>query len=181
MDSERVGLPDLVLVKCFISSQYTSDLLDAGVHYTEKKNRKVIDHQHAEQARAIGRDPDQYRKVPDSGVPIFGKDGLKNVGILSMLGELGEVGYRVTACHIEPGRDQNKDVIVLAFGRDGEEVQLPHELTMFIGANSWSVGHIWANPPNGDGQVVNTANFIGRQIQPPKCELKFAGGLWAVE
>ncbi|MDP3882497.1 MAG: hypothetical protein Q8Q48_00360 [Candidatus Staskawiczbacteria bacterium] len=183
---ERAVWPNRILLKANINERQAEKFLRLGVPEVQQ-DEQAKDQKHAAHAVAAGRDAHRYRKdAADSGVPVFGKDGAQNVSVEMSLCELLAV-YTIVNIHIRARRDQNRwmRVLVVVFAKEGENVAtepVKNSLREFYGMSSWGFCHIWANPPQEDGTVVNTVNLSHKdEANEATLSLRLNDGLWAVE
>lgn len=172
--------PDVMLVKFRLNPTWGKRLQDAGIALVpEQKTKK--DALHANHAREHRRDPYTIREVADSGVPVFGPDGLQNVSIEGLWLELLMQRYRVVDTHILDSNQRMKPWVISLALEDGKQnpTELPDEVYEFTGS-CFGHCHVWANPPNDEERVVHTLNVSHRQADTgTEFELRFNNGLWA--
>ena len=179
--------PDVVLYKTNVNKNWSKRLKELGVQLKnpdfEAKEKKHIDH-----AKRFGREPFKFRgEIADSGVPVFGKDGLKEVSLYELLQELSTI-YNVVDIHLrptKPGGNPHMEVLVVSFS-DGEEfvgnTDAFQELMRFLASSCWGHVHVWANPPQDDGRIIHTVNSAHRQDgAQPKQFVGFDDGRWDVQ
>jgi len=175
--------PDTILVKFNINPRWAQRFEEAGV------SRRIpfevdLEEKHIAHALKSHRKPYRYRDIADSGVPVFGMDGVSKVSILELLGELQENGYQPQGVHIRTRR-KRFDVLVIPFSQETSgERSLPRQavelLREFLKLSCWGFAHIWANPPDDQGKIVHTVNLSHREPgKSPKRNLCFDHGLWA--
>jgi len=180
--------PDIILVKFNLNPKWAEKFERLGV--PRKSSLSFLkENAHARQAEKLGRDPYRYgRPVADSGVPVFGKQGIQEVSLFDLLKELLD-RYKITDIHLRPRRDEKMDVLVVSLMvslSPGEEVVLSssasQELLSFLAVSCWGYCHVWANPPSDDGRIVHTVHSSHRAPDSkPRVRLRFFDGLWAVE
>lgn len=180
--------PNTVLVKFNINLNWTQKFEQAGIP-RRFPQEVALEEKHIAQARRLGRGAYEYRDIADSGVPVFGSQGASEVSILGLLGELQEAGYKPQGVHIRTRTQKKFDVLVIPFGRgisEGNSTLLPKKaldlLREFLRLSCWGFVHIWTNPPDVQGKIVHTVNLGHREPgRPPRWNLCFSHGLWAVE
>lgn len=185
-DVEIAPRPDTVLYKFNLNESWSKKLLALGVP-EKHPDFEAKEHKHIQHAQQYDRDAFRYRKdVADSGVPVFGKDGLRNVSMYEVLKELAAV-YEVVDIHIRPRRDGNRwmNVLVVSFSHGEKFISSDNafqELLSFLSSSCWGYVHVWANPPQEDGRVIHTVNSSHREERKqPDLVLRLADGLWATE
>lgn len=181
----RAPKPDVVLYKFNINPAWKERFLLLGVK-EENYDTVAKEAKHVAHAEAYRREAYAVRKdVADSGVQVFGSEGLKNVVLSPMIRELA-AAYSVVGLHIRPRRDQSEkmSVLVVSFAQTGEATTNKMALQLlleFSDKSSWGFCHVWANPPQlEDGRIIHTVNSGHRQdLVLAGLALHFAGGLWA--
>lgn len=181
--------PNVILVKININERWRA-VLEAG-----RVPRKIVDWQaleekHAAHAERLGRAPYRFRDVADSGVPVFGPDGICHVSLLKLWTELVEKGFCIQEMHLQSRRDGKMDTLVITLAR-----QKPTQVSFFpevalavlpdLLNTSYGFVHIWANPSKEDKEkkkvVVHTVNISHREPeQRPLRQLHYNDGLWSV-
>lgn len=182
--AKQAPRPGKILVKFNLNQNRSQEFAALGV---PRKNLLAPEKEaaHVQGAEAIGRNPYRFRQIADSGVPVFGAEGVSDVSLFETLKELfGEERYCITDIHLRPRRDGKMDVLVVTLGH-GKEVSISamatQELLRFLVASCWGYCHVWANPPGEGGTIVHTVNSSHRQPDKPASRtLQFNGGLWAV-
>jgi|SRR3989344_3716067 len=181
--------PDVVLYKTNVNRNWSRKLKELGVPLKQSDFEKR-EQQHVAHAIKHGREPFRFRgkdQPADSGVPVFGKDGLQEVSLYELLQELTTI-YNVVDIHLrptKPGGNQNMEVLVVSFS-DGEELNTNtdafQELMRFLASSCWGYCHVWANPPQDDGRIIHTVNSSHREDgKKPVQAVRFDDGLWATE
>lgn len=181
--------PNRVLVKFRTNKDWIKRFLGLGVpERTPDIARNDL--RHTVEAISFGRDSLRYRNVPDSGVPVFGKQGASNVSLSEAWKELLR-HYRADEIHLEPTRSgepwMRTLVITLVDSRvktstaGSPEPKVVEEVQNFFSTASFGFVHLWVNPPKPDGTVVHTVNASHRKDEKPKQTLRFNEGLWALE
>ena len=182
-DVLKAPLADTVLFKFNLNNRWRDKLLTLGVPM-KARDVEAEEAKHVAHAEAFDREAYRYRDVADSGVPIFGKEGLQNVSLYEMLQELVTT-YEVVDIHIKERRDGAKwmSVLVISFshGQQAERnTEAFQELLSFLASSCWGYVHVWANPPQEDGRIIHTVNSSHReQDKTPELALHLAGGLWS--
>ena len=183
---ETAPRPDTVLYKFNLNKTWTERLTRLGVPIKEQ-DFVAKEAMHVAHAEKHGRGAYVIRKnVADSGVPVFGEEGLVNVSLYEVLKELVDE-YEIVDIHIQPRRDRNRqmNVLVVSFSHGENAVtntEALQELLDFLSSSCWGYCHVWANPPQDDGKVVHTVNSSHRkENKQPERILRFDEGLWAEE
>jgi len=183
---EAISQPDTVLYKFNLNETWRKKMVALGVPVKEP-NFQQKEQKHVEHAEQHGREAFRFRKdVADSGVPVFGPKGVQSVSLYEVLQELLEI-YEVVDVHIRPRRDGNRfmSVLVVSFSH-GEKAcsntKAFQELLDFLSSSCWGYTHVWANPPQEDGRVVNTINSSHREEGKKATNvLRFDEGRWSVD
>jgi len=181
---KRVSRPGRVLVKANINQSWFKRFTALGIPVKTPDFAKQ-EAAHVADAQRVGREAYAVRKnIADSGVQVFGKDGVASALMVEPLDSL-LVAYRLTDMHIFQRRDKGlMNVLVLTYeaGTEGDKkITLPVAIAEFFAMSSWGYAHVWANPPKEDGVVLHTINLSHRSDEPAARQLLFADGLWAVE
>lgn len=181
---ELALFPDTVLVKFNINPSWTQVFEEAGVP-RKAPSEVSLEEKHINHAHKAGRDPYRYRDIADSGVPVFGTQGLSEVSVSGLLIELLEAGYKPQGVHIRTRMEKRFDVLVVPLVRGAESSTLSEKAVMllerFLRSPSWGFAHIWANPPDVQGKIIHTVNLGHRKPEGrPELKILFSNGLWAV-
>lgn len=181
--------PVTVLYKFSINESWRQKFMALGV-LLKQPNFAKKEAKHVAHAEAHGRDAFRYRQVADSGVPVFGPDGLQMVSLAELVKELAEK-FKVVDIHIlpklpKPGQSVNPmSMLVVSFSHEGQTVNNEKAFWLLmdlLNASCWGKVHVWANPPQEDGRVVHTVNSAHREENhDPQRVLRFAEGLWSEE
>lgn len=176
--------PDTILVKFNINPNWTEKFKALGIPQKTPDFQKH-EQEHVRQAEANGREAYRYRPIADSGVPVFGKEGLTNVTLFDLLQELlSSSDYNLTNIHLFQRRDKGvMNVLVITFSKEGENMTFSaaDELMKFLASSCWGHCHVWANPPREDGRVLHTINSSHREVdKDPEGSLSFNTGLWSM-
>lgn len=184
-EGAKVALrPDTVLVKFNINPSWNQKFQEAGIPRSAP-SEWALEEKHISQAKQVDRDPYRFREIADSGVPVFGDEGVADVSILKLIEELQEAGYLPQGVHIRTRKEKKFDVLVIPFVRgnpgNGTLPKTAIELLReFLRLSCWGFAHVWANPPAA-GKIVHTINLGHREPEkPPKWNLCFNQGLWAL-
>jgi hypothetical protein len=177
--------PDLVLVKFNLRPKWAQRFEEAGIprHFPWETD---LEAKHIRQAKEFGREPYRFREIADSGVPVFGPEGVSDLSISDLLRELEQAGYKLQDVHIRT-RQKKFDVLVIPFSREIPEGNLTlsekaSQLLKEFLEVCWGLGHIWANPPDDQGRIVHTLNLSHRKPEGiPRWRLRFEGGIWLRE
>ena len=181
--------PDVVLYKTNVNKKWSARMKELGVSLKQPDFEKR-EQQHVAHAIKHGRAPFRFRgkdQPADSGVPVFGQDGLTMVSLYDLLKELAET-YNLVDIHLrptKPGGNQNMEVLVVSFSEGDESnanTDAFQELLGFLASSCWGYCHVWANPPQDDGRVIHTVNSSHREDgKQPIQIVRFADGQWATE
>jgi len=178
--------PDTILVKFNINPNWAQKFEQAGIP-RRFPDEVLLEEKHIAQAREVDRDPYRFRDIADSGVPIFGEEGISDVSIFELIQELQENGYEPAGVHIRTRRQKKFDVLVIPFvhGESEGNSVIPKKalelLQEFLRLSCWGFAHVWANPPDVQGKVVHTINLGHREPEKlPRWALCFNHGLWAL-
>jgi len=181
------GKPDKVLVKANINPNWTRRFIELGIRVVTPDFARH-EAEHVAHAQEHGRGAFTVRKnIADSGVPVFGKEGVTvGVSVVALIDELSK-SYKIVDVHIfqkpaDPSRGQKgvMSTLVVSFAKEGEAI-MPNTVLEFYAMSKWDFVHVWANPPKEDGTVIHTVNLAHRADAQAEHELRFADGLWAVE
>ena len=185
--SVRVSAPDKVLLKFNLNKTRADAMHLLGVPF-KQPNRPEQERRHIQQANQLGRRAYRYRKIADSGVPVFGKDGASNLALIQVWEELSLCGYFLLDIHIlPPRRNKRMSVLVLSMSRDPEDGKFPslsrqvEDALLRLLESSWEHVHVWANGENECSQIMHTVNCVHRLDGSPTQHLRFAEGRWAIE
>lgn len=178
---------NVVLVKCNTSHKRADALANAGVR-VQSADWQKREQQHIAQAQAHDRQAHRYRQVADSGVPVFGTEGLQDASVAGLRQELGKE-YGLKDVHLLPHRDKQVTILVLVFEKGAEAMRISpavEALIEKITGSTYGFVHVWANPPQQDGKVVHTVNCTHRLDTPAKNMLVlnnewFDAPLWDAE
>lgn len=181
--AELAPRPDIILVKFNISPNWCQRFEEAGV-LRSSPSEVELEEKHIVGAQKLGRDAYVYRDIADSGVPIFGREGVQQISISGLLPELEREGYKVSGVHIRTRTQKKFDVLVISFELAGESGRLLAEaialVKEFLRVSCWGFVHVWANPPDGKGRIPHTVNLGHREVDKvPVRLLRFNRGLWA--
>lgn len=177
--------PDTILVKFNINPNWTQLFEEAGIP-RRSPSEVGLEEKHIAQAHAIDREAYRYRDIADSGVPVFGPQGIADISIADLLPELEKEGYKVTGVHIRTRTQKKFDVLVISFQPAGENSKLPRSavdlVKEFLKLSCWGFAHVWANPPDSQGKIPHTINLGHREVdKSPQGSLRFNNGLWTIE
>lgn len=186
---EDIGPPDAAEYKCNVNPNWVQRLRRDGVEERMPDYEAKIA-AHIAQAEDVGRDAFRFRGdqgIEDSGVPVFGEEGLVDVNCYQLFRQLLEF-YNSVDLSIQPmrpGKNQAMRKLVVAFFQGQatqKNVAALDSLLEFLSAGCQGHCHIWDNPRNKWGHNKSTVNMAHRQpdIQP-KQVVHFNNGLWAVE
>lgn len=181
--------PDVILMRININQTWRDRLEAGGI------GRKIVDWQrlegkHVAHAEGLGRAPYRFRDVADSGVPVFGPDGVCHVSLLKLWTELVEKGFCIQEMHLQSRRDGKMDTLVITLARQKPtQVSFSPEVALAVLPDllntSYGFVHIWANPSQEDKEkkkvVVHTVNVSHREPEKRSlCQLHYNDGLWSV-
>lgn len=193
--------PDVIYLKLTFPSSpnWRQDMDELGFHIATRDVKKTaeLDARHTAHAEAFGRNADAPRKGfrPDSGVQVFGSEGLRDVSLQTLDGELIGAGYEMTGAHVIDRSFEGALVLVLQYANatarariNGSQPRVPGRAHGFIRMQlhkSWGAVHIWANPPSLDektrGQIVHTINAGVGKDDLPVSFVVFHGGHWWIK
>ena len=183
---KKAEMPNTVLYKFNLNKTWRERLLALGVP-EKQPNFEAKEAEHVAHAQQYGREAYAIRKnVADSGVPVFGKEGIQSVSLYETLQDL-LAEYEVVDIHIRPRRDGTRwiSVLVINFSHGGRSISNQpalDETLEFLSSSCWGYCHVWANPPQDDGRVIHTINSSHREEEKqPERILRLANGLWACE
>lgn len=178
------GIPDRVVVRFRLNSWWSQELSAAGIQRRRMPDWVRQQEERINCARRFGRDPFRYRDIADSGVPVFGREGLPNCRVDPAIREMIERNFRLRDVHLLPSRDGKADILVLIFEIGEGEIFLSPPAAMLIReliVGVWGFVHVWANPPQENGRVVHTVNCVHWRPDntvPEVICLEFREGLW---
>lgn len=183
---EKVLPPDCVEYKFNVNSKWAEELMKLGVELREQ-DFQAKEQKHFEHAQQYGREAYRFRKdIVDSGVPVFGPDGLVSVSVYELFRELVSA-YEIVDIFLrptKPGGNPRMKVLVVYFshGEEQKNTEAIEKLLEFLASSCWGHCHVWANPPGSTGKVKATVNISHREPEKtPAMILQFANGLFAVE
>lgn len=176
--------PDVVLFKCRLNGNATRYLERIGVPWQQRDDRR-LDAQHRQHAEGVGRSAVAYRQKPDSGVPVFDRDGAGSVTVDTLWSELERSGYAPVAAHLyqKDGDRHGMAQLSVTFACEGDRLDSTVATACLekLTVACWEHAHIWANPPQDDGHVVHTVNLAHRQPDAtPKYRVAFDNGNWGL-
>jgi len=176
------SLPNLLIMKFRVNKKWTKRFFRVGIEKTESF-LSLKEKNHFSQAKKIGRNPYRYSEKPASGVPVFGREGLRQVGIKHLFRELIKKGYGIIEIHIEPTEQGIMNLLVIVLEQNGKKIVLS-EKAIKLFENflwvCWGHVHVWVNPIQ-NGKVVHSVIFAHRNPQnSPNCHLRFRNGLWDI-
>ena len=172
---------DIVLLKFNINPSRKGKLLKAGINQ-KNPDEQSIELKHILDAVSVGRNPYQFRtSKADSGFPVFGESGIKNVSLLPFLKHLKHEGFHMGSPHIRK-RNEKFDSLVIPFSEEkGELSDSAKKQVMELLNSSWEFVHIWTNPQReNDMRIVHTVNCAHRIDSEPEFGLHFVKGAWFV-
>ncbi len=192
--------PEWVLFQFMVSEKFREKYLEgSGIpeiiqDSLAKREKRIAD------AERLGRNPNHFfPKRAYNGSPVFGKNGLENVGRLYLLRqELGEAGYKWVNEHWYERKTEKVigrkkiqvtgAVVVFGFRKnpegfygicptpDGEKL-----FEMLVHQDGYSYAHVHANAPDENGEILHSIELLGRKEgQAEKCRLvpTFMDGMW---
>ena len=191
--------PDIVLLKVSFpsTSSWRRDFGDLGFRFVDRGREKTkqLDKQHPQHAEAFGRGAYVIRKNrSDSGVKVFGDEGLKNAGLGLIDGELTKAGLELASSHVLDRSWEGQLTLVLEYASNVARSQIntssfpvPGRAIGFVRSQlgmsrNWGTVHVFANPPSlkpdSRGVIFHTINVgVGRD-DVPSVLLTFNAGLW---
>jgi len=159
--------PSMVLYKFDLSPDWYQRFVDAGVAVKAQDVRTAA-----------------YKRATDSGVAVFGKNGLGMVSHAGLLEELAG-SFPVLKIHIQPRTNQSP-ALVVEFSKTGEGTNntlAMEQLIEFLSVRCWQYVHVWVNPPRPEDELVvhtcNSIRWVNRKA--PEHVLRFAEGVWIAE
>lgn len=175
------------MVRVRVNPKWIRRFEEVGVPWVQR-DEEAIRASHVEQAEALGRNPFEFgKKMPASGVPVFGKDGAKKVCMANLVNDLLGVGFNPTTVHLfQKEEDKNGQManFCMTLTLDGE-FGVSEEILGMVDSlldSSFGAVHVWANPPSEDGVTLNALVAVHRTPnEPPKHELVYNDGLWGLE
>jgi hypothetical protein len=185
--SPTATAPDRIFVKFKLDDDYEREMRVAGIHIAERsyEKQRQLNDQHTGHAQAYGRKATAFRSMPDSGVPVFGENGIQMVSLSGLDNELRLAGYDIVDVHAVAGF-KGTLTLVVNFSK-GTPVQVTSTpairfaSTMFK-FRSWGACYVWANPPDANGVITHTVNLKSiRNDAIPNGRLLFFSGLWRNE
>lgn len=152
VEAPRAPAPDVVLVKFTLPPQVAG--VAANLFRDVPRMRDEIEKSHEAVAKAAGLQFKGIRAVEkddpgDSGTPVFGRPGLKDVTLAPLREELERAGFALANVHTFANKT-GKQVLVLGYHIGGEPVALRADQQAFISrswAMDWGFAHVWANVP----------------------------------
>jgi len=184
--------PDRIFLKVRTNERWRDDLQQAGLHFVRRTAEKEqrLEQKHIAHAESVGRAAYAIRQTADSGVPVFGKNGIQFVSLRQLHGELTQrAGYQRVGGHVlEKGNfDMLTLVLEYEYGpiSNGNSTPIPPTaqsiIARLLATQRWGFTHVWANPPGPDGRIVHTVNVSHRENDKPAIgDLIFLDGFWMV-
>lgn len=170
--------PHVVLFRFHLNPARSAELEITGV-LTQGVNWEARVKKHEEQARQLGQ------STSVSGTQVFGdKMGLSVVSVHQCLDELALArGYKLEHISMFPQRNGKMNIVEIALSMNiSEEVDPPPyalELLARLFASTWNYVHVWANPLNGNKEMVHVVTCLHRMVdEPNQYVLEFRDGLW---
>lgn len=182
--------PDVILVKFNVNEKWEGRLKEAGVPL-KTPDEAALELKHMFHALGASQNPYAFRQqIADSGIPVFGKEGARDVSINGLFAELRSYGYFPSGVHVRTREDKKFNALVIPFAKpangNNNTLVITGETVMglikeFI-AVSWGFVHVWANPPQEDGRVIHTVNLSHRDVDKiPQKDLHFQKGEWILK
>ncbi|MBI2055975.1 MAG: hypothetical protein HYT37_01185 [Candidatus Sungbacteria bacterium] len=188
-DPPMAPMPEWMLFQFILGWKAQEKYLeDSDIFKVERNEQAQLAKRLADAART-GRDPrhlDPERGY--NGCPVFMKEGLKEVGSIHLLRlEIEALGYRLVNQHWYE-RASGGATLVCGFRKNAEPqfpvTQQGKDLFGLLLQDGWLNAHIHANPPDENGQVVHSIEFVGRRERSAKKNHiipQFAEGVWWAE
>ncbi len=184
-------LPERVFVKMTVprTSDNLHDIEEFQFHVADrdKKKERDLEVKHAQHAEQFSRGAYSVRKTTsDSGVQVFGPDGLHDMSLVLMDGNLIQAGLNRVGGHVLDKIHEGKLIFVIEYSSipNPDGTKLPNRADGYLKrllGSCWGTIHIWANPPRvEDGVIVHTVN-AGRlnREQIPVGHVVLASGHWS--
>lgn len=191
--------PEWILFQFIMSEKFREGYLENSDLYKTENDVVGKLQKRVAEAERIGRDPRHFfPKRAYNGSPVFGKSGLRDVGMLwTLRRDLEASGYQWVNAHWYEKVSEKKigrktfpvlgAVVVFGFRKnpqgvygdissDGEKL-----LEMMTREDGYSYAHVHANAPNESGEILHSIEMIGRREgQAEKCHLVpiFMEGMW---
>lgn len=177
--------PDVILFKFRVNPNWYERLLRSGIELRRISPQGKREMKHIMHAKKYRRAPYRFRGMADSGTPVFGKEGLPNVGLSQVWSEILSSGYGVKEIFLSPRAGEPMATLTVVLqqkgGFFGPRINR-RELYRFMFATSFGFAHVWANPPQENGLIVHTVNLVQRIPQKePSVFLTFNKGLWGMK
>lgn len=173
-----MGKPTLVLVKCRVNENVVARLEGAGlvVLHRSRDRQASLTQRHADEAAARGEDGYRFQRADaaknvqaDSGVPIYGPEGIQDASLGQVKGDLRTLGLRLASAHVfhksgdikgKGGQGRMMFTLVLEFRQaKGDSAPISDEALgaiMRLLARPYGFVHVWENP---DGSwTINAAH-----------------------
>lgn len=185
------SLPDRVFVKMTLphSPDNMRDIEEFCFHVVDRDREKqqILETKHAQHAQKFGREAYSVRKnTSDSGVQIFGRDGIHDMSMMFVDGNLIKVGLERIGGHVLDKAHEGKLVFVVEYTSipNPTATKIPTRTEPYLRrllGNCWGTIHIWANPPRvGDGVIVHTINAGSlKRDKIPSGNVILAEGFWS--
>ena len=183
---QKIGLPDLILLKSNVSDdwehEWAQTLLRVGVPRVVEQTAEEKAREHAAHAEQFGRKAGTYGRV-DSGVAVFGKQGLVDINLEQCFSELRTAYGGISSAQLTNGRRGNP-VLVIAFSKTEKAVAIEpavmSSLLEYFSLGSFGRVNVYANPPKNGKGIVDTVNCdFRKEVGRAKQRLTLAGGEWA--
>lgn len=184
-------IPDRVLVKLTLPRipDNLRDLEDFNFHFADRDREKqaALETKHAQHAEAVGRGAYVVRgKTSDSGVQVFGPDGLRDMSLLLIDGGLVKAELVRAGAHVLDITHEGRLVLVIEYSLlppQDRATPFPPRAEGYVRSllrRCWGITHVWANPPRFDnGVIVHTVNAGKlRSDEVPLANIVFSEGHW---
>ena len=176
-------VPTTIIFSFRLNARRAEELERAGIERRKitREQEEEREARHIAQAKQHGRRPYAFREKADSGTPIFGKDGVRDVGINPTISEIQKAGYSLTQIFLEVKEEPMKRLLVY-FEKGGKPYEGSSSLwraLFFVLSVGWGYCHVWANPPQ-EGKIVHTVN-LAHWREEPKLHLLFLEGKWGLK
>ena len=180
--------PDVALIKINLNRRWREQFTKAGVPQLERSPARASElaEENVAQATKLDRHPFVIRgeidspESADSGSPVFGKSGLQNVSLRSLVSELQRKGFALTGVPHLLSRNWKPPVrLVLEFSKGTPAKDFPWHLFRELINTCFGQVDVWANPTNRHGLVPHSVNCGKRNNgAKPIHVLHYANGDW---
>lgn len=184
--------PDVVLLKVNLNNVWNPRFGSVSLVERSPERAAELGEDHRRRAETLGRNSLVIRQqrdgktnnpeAHDSGCPVFTKVGIQLVDIRGVIPELLEAGFRLENAHRLTRNWKPPVRLVLIFSKVApQSVEFPWDLFKELVDTSFGQVDVWANDPDGRGNVVHTVNCGQRDQKETSLVLCFAAGDWEVK